>query len=118
MKLELIKKIGIAENAGVQYHRLMLLKDGNVVAFYSDDNEGCYYLDWYYSSCVEHIVVADFTYDVFDPPALFQIASYVGIYASSGNILYLFTAEEKTEPIKISISNLLQLFNIRDLKSN
>jgi len=107
MKLELINKINVDANTDVQYHRLMLLKSGTVVAFYSDDNEGCYYLDWYNSSGVEHIRIADFDYDVFDPPALFQFPGYLGIYATSGNILYLFTAEEKTEPVKISISNAL-----------
>lgn len=107
MELELIRKINITANADVQYHRLMLLQSGMVVAFYSDDNEGCYYLDWYTNSGVENVRIADFTYDVFDPPTLFQFPGYVGIYATSGNMLYLFTEEEKTQPIRISISNVL-----------
>ncbi|MDR6784523.1 hypothetical protein ABIE26_002089 [Pedobacter africanus] len=107
MKLELIQKIDIPFNEDRQYYRLMLLKSGTVVALYSDENEGCYYLDWFTNSDLVQIRIADFTYDVFDPPALFQFSGYVGIYASSGNILLLFTEEEKSKPIKIFISNQL-----------
>jgi len=107
MELELIQKIDIAANADLQYHRLMLLKSGTVVALYSDDNKECYYLDWYTSAGVVQTRIADFTYDVFDPPTLFQFPGYVGLYATSGNMLYLFTEEEKTQPVKISISNVV-----------
>ena len=107
MELELIKKIDIAAYVDMQYYRLLLLNSGTVLAFYSNDNKECYYLDWYTDSGVEHIRIADFTYDVFDPPALFQFPGYVGLYATSGKILYLYTEEEKTQPIKISISNML-----------
>lgn len=107
MELELIRKIEIDANADVQYHRLILLESGTVIAFYSDDKEECYYLDWYTSAGVEHMRIADFTYDVFDPPSVFHFPGYVGLYASSGNILYLITEEEKTPPIRISISNTL-----------
>lgn len=107
MELELIRKIEIAANVDVQYHRLMLLESGTVVAFYSDDMEECYYLDWYTTAGVEHMRIADFIYDVFDPPMLFQFPGYVGVYATSGNMLYLFTEEEKIQPIRISISNVL-----------
>lgn len=107
MELELVEKIDITTNADLQYHRLMLLKSGTVVAFYSDDNEGYYYLDWYTGADMIQTRIADFTYDVFDTPALFQFPGHVGLYATSGNILYLFTEEEKTQPVKISISNML-----------
>lgn len=107
MKLELIQKIDIPVNENRQYYRLMLLNSGTAVAFYSDENEECYYLDWYTNADPVQTRIADFTYDVFDPPTLFQFPGYVGIYASSGNMLYLFTEEQKTEPIKISISNQL-----------
>jgi hypothetical protein len=107
MELELIRKIDIASNADVQYHRLMLLESGTVIAFYSDDKEECYYLDWYATAGVEHTRIADFTYDVFDPPTLFQFSGFVGLYATSGNMLHLFTEEEKTQPIRISIFSTL-----------
>lgn len=45
MELELIQKKDIAANADMQYYRLMLLKSGTVIVFYSDDKEECYYLD-------------------------------------------------------------------------
>ena len=106
MELELIHKIDVAANADLQYHRLMLLKSGTVVAFYSDYEEN-YCLDWYTNFGVVQTRIADFTYDVFDPPTLFQFPGYVGLYTSSGNMLYLFTEEEKTRPVKISMSNTL-----------
>lgn len=107
MELELIQKIEIADDADRQYYRLILLKSGTVVAFYSDDKEECYYLDWYTGSEVVQTQIQEFIYDVFDPPTLFQFPDYVGIYASAGNALHLFTEIEKTDPVKISISNKL-----------
>jgi len=107
MELELTEKIDIAANFDVQYHRLMLLSSGTVVALYSDDNQECYFLDWHTASGVVTTRIEEFTYDVFDPPSLFQFPDYLGIYATSGNMLYLFTEKQKAEPIRISISNTL-----------
>jgi len=116
MELELIQKFDIAANADVQYHRLMLLKSGTAVAFYSDDSQECYYLDWYTSAGVVTTRIEGFTYDVFDPPTLFQFPGYIGIYATSGNMLYLFTEQEKTQPVRIFISNMLPLIQYPGFK--
>ncbi|SMD06307.1 hypothetical protein [Pedobacter africanus] len=107
MEFELIQNLDITVKDNIQYHRLMLTQSGTVATFYSDDADECYYLDWYTGSEVVQTKIQDFTYDVFDPPALFQCQGYVGIFASAGNALCLFTENRKNEPIRISISNEL-----------
>jgi hypothetical protein len=107
MELEPIQQIDIAAKVDAQFHRLMLLKSGTVVAFYSDNSLECYYLDWYTSAGVVTTRLEEFTYDVFDPPSLFQFPGYVGLYATLENQLCLFTEKEKVQPIKISVSNAL-----------
>lgn len=117
MELELIKKIDVATNTNLQFHRLMLLQNGTVVAFYSDDSEGCYYLNLYNSSGVEHIRLADFTYDVFDPPALFQFPGYLGIYLLPGICCICLRQRRELNLLRFPFPTPFRPFNIPDLKA-